>query len=226
MQNRTVEKRGWRGGESTRLETLTDTVFGFSITLLVVSLEVPEDFDALLEAMTGFIAFAFSFAILILVWYYHYHLFTRFRLDDTYTIFLNSVLLFVVLFYVYPLKFLFRFLAGALGGEFAVGFDDIPLLMTIYATGFIAVFTVFALLYLHAWRIRDKLSLDARESLTALEHVYNCLIMAGIGVLSVLLAQTLPAGLAGAASGFVYFLIGPVQYLNGRYFGKRKDALP
>jgi hypothetical protein len=31
----------WRGRDVTRIEALSDAVFGFAITLLVVSLEVP-----------------------------------------------------------------------------------------------------------------------------------------------------------------------------------------
>ena len=46
--------------------------------------------------------------MITLVWYYHYKLFSRFDMDDGWTIFLNSLLLFVVLFYVYPLKFTFN----------------------------------------------------------------------------------------------------------------------
>ena len=58
------------------------------------------------------------FAALILVWSYHYRLFSRFDLEDLWTIVLNSVLLFLVLFYVYPLKFLMTMLIGPNGVMF------------------------------------------------------------------------------------------------------------
>jgi uncharacterized membrane protein len=43
---------------------LSDTVFGFSITLLVVSLQVPRTFDELLRTLSGFPSFALAFALL------------------------------------------------------------------------------------------------------------------------------------------------------------------
>lgn len=107
----------WRSHELSRIEGLSDAVFGFAITLLVVSLEVPKTFNELLEAMHGFGAFAICFALLFTVWYNQYKFFRRYGLKDTITVVLNGALLFVVLFYVYPLKFLFtavvdRFIGG------------------------------------------------------------------------------------------------------------------
>jgi hypothetical protein len=43
----------WRGGEISRLEGLSDAVFAFAVTLLVVSLEVPETFNELLRVLRG-----------------------------------------------------------------------------------------------------------------------------------------------------------------------------
>jgi uncharacterized membrane protein len=100
----------WRGHEVTRIEGLSDAVFAFAITLLVVSLEVPKTFAELAETMHGFGAFLISFVLLFFVWFNQYKFFRRYGLRDTLTVVLNAVLLFVVLFYVYPLKFLFTFL--------------------------------------------------------------------------------------------------------------------
>ena len=50
----------WRGQDVLRIEGFAGAVFGFALTLLVVSLEVPNTFDELLATMRGFFAFAIS----------------------------------------------------------------------------------------------------------------------------------------------------------------------
>ena len=47
-----------RHRDVSRLEGFSDAVFGFALTLLVVSLEVPETMDALRTQMRGFVPFA------------------------------------------------------------------------------------------------------------------------------------------------------------------------
>ncbi len=54
------------------MENLADAVFGFALTLLVVSTAVPMDFDGLKDVLRGFPAFAACFAILLLFWNEHY----------------------------------------------------------------------------------------------------------------------------------------------------------
>jgi uncharacterized membrane protein len=85
-----------RSREVSRLEGLSDAVFGFAITLLVVSLEVPNTYEELRNLMRGFVAFGASFAVLIMIWYEHYKFFRRYGLEDLWIITLNSMLLFVV----------------------------------------------------------------------------------------------------------------------------------
>src|SRR5262249_31622878 len=114
-----------RRREVSRVEGFSDAVFGFAVTLLVVSLEVPKTFDELLGMMRGLPAFAVSFALLFQIWWRHYRFFRKYDLEDGPVIALTGVLLFVVLFYVYPLKFLWSFVFLPVEGRGAA--DMLPL---------------------------------------------------------------------------------------------------
>src|SRR5262249_19273652 len=106
----------WRAQEITRLEGFTDAVFAFAVTLLVVSLEVPRTFSELESVMKGFVAFGICFTMLVLVWKEHVIYFRRYGLQTPFVVLLNCLLIFLVLFYVYPLKFLFSFLIARWSG--------------------------------------------------------------------------------------------------------------
>lgn len=180
-----------RGKEISRVEGLSDAVFGFAITLLVISLDVPKTSDEMLHAMRGFFAFAITFSLLFLVWRTQFTFFRRYGLEDNTTVTLNAVLLFVILFYIYPLKFVFtgvmeRVLAHA-------GFPDpsapnmfadahAPLLMLTYALGLAAVFGVFALLHRHALGKREELQLTEVEEFDTREAITTNLAVAGVGL--------------------------------------------
>jgi uncharacterized membrane protein len=213
----------WRGEEIWRVEGFSDAVFAFAVTLLVVSLQVPRTFDELLTAMRGFFAFAICFALLLSVWYEHYKFFRRYGLRDTPTVWLNSALLFLVLFYVYPLKFLFTLLTDQLLGfaDEVIEPSQNPLLMTIYGAGFVAVQLVFALLYLRAYSLRNSLKLDAHELSVTREEIQGFLLGILVGLASVTIALL---GGAGAVSwaGYVYLLIFPLLHINGRMMGSRR----
>jgi uncharacterized membrane protein len=210
----------WRGGQVTRIEALTDAVFGFAITFLFVSFDVPTDFDALTVQLRGFIPFAGCFALLLLVWFYHYKLFGKFDLDDGYTMMLNSVLLFVVLFYIFPLKFVFTAWLG--GGKTFSNFEQIRSMMTLYSAGYCAVFVVFGLMYYHAYRKRAELALNDDDVFFAVQHIGECGVMVFVGALSVVLAQTVPVRQSALAAGFVYMIIGPLQWYRSVWMAKRR----
>jgi uncharacterized membrane protein len=209
----------WRAGEITRLEAFCDVVFGFALTLLVVSLEVPRNYAELMAAIRGFVPFAACFAQLILIWRAHYRFSRRYGLEDPYTVFLNVVLLFLVLFFVYPLKFVFTTLFEELTGSTTAaiwGWHEASVLMRIYAAGFISVFLLFALMYAHAYKLRKELGLNAVESLETRLAVQENTILASIGALSFVLALKNPAW-----AGWSYFLLGPVLTIHGAVYGKR-----
>lgn len=224
-----------RGREVSRIEGFSDAVLAFAITLLVVSLEVPKTFDELLEAMRGFLAFAVCFALLIQVWGWHYRFFRRYGLQDRVVIALNAALLFVVLFYVYPLKFLFTLLIDQLlGRETTVASpggpierireEQAPTLMVIYGAGFLAVNLVFALLYAHAWRRRGALELDESEALGTRESIERHLLFAGVAAISIAIAVIGGPDATGLA-GFSYFLIAPAMTAHGFIRGARQRKL-
>lgn len=217
-----------RGREVSRLESLSDGMFAFAATLLVVSLEVPRTYPELVASLRGFVAFGISFTFLLQIWWVHNNFFRRYGLQDPATMVINAVLLFVVMFYVYPMKFMFTALAslfGLHGGEAVVlRRSEIGPLMVVYGLGFIAVFACFALLYLHAWRRRDELGLDILEAADSLYWSRHYLIFAGVGVLSVILAL-LGIGVRYGLPGWLYFLIGPFCYLNGVLNRRQRDRL-
>src|SRR5947209_19237528 len=72
----------WRGhGEVSRIESLSDAVFGLAVTLLVISQEVPHSYSELVNILMGSIPFAACFAQLMLVWYEHYKFYRRYNLQ-------------------------------------------------------------------------------------------------------------------------------------------------
>lgn len=228
----------WRSREVSRLEGLADAVFGFAITLLVVSLEVPRTFDDLLAMMLTFPAFAISFALLLLVWYQHYVYFRRYDIEDGLTMVLNSALLFVVLFYVYPLKFVWTFLANMVikgdprvrlpSGElvYPVGREQGDTMMIVYGLGFVAVFLIFALLYWHAYRRRAEMGLNELEIHDTRIEIESNLLYVAVGVLSIALAAFHIGGpRAPMFSGFTYSLLGPVLWAHGRFRNRRRQQL-
>ncbi|MGD0271794.1 MAG: TMEM175 family protein [Candidatus Sulfotelmatobacter sp.] len=213
----------WRAGEISRLEAFCDVVFGFAITLLVVSLEVPHTYADLMADMRGFLPFAVCFAQLAMIWRTHYRFSRRYGLEDPYTVFLNVVLLFLVLFYVYPLKFVFTLLFSEITGGDApanMGWYEASMLMRIYAAGFAAVFLLFVLMYAHAYRLRRELGLNAVEELETRFSMQENGILAMVGVASFLVALKSPGW-----AGWTYLVIGPLLAIHGSFFGKRVRRL-
>jgi uncharacterized membrane protein len=206
-----------------RLEAFSDGVFAFALTLVVVSLEVPSDFDQLLTLMKGFVGFALMFTMVCWIWYEHAFFFRQFGTGDPLSVALNSALLFVVLFYVYPMKFLTAALMGLALGLPGPRFETASsgtLVMVLYSTGVVLIFGLFALLYGHAMRQHRGLTTDDRLILKYGRRAH--LISLGVGLLSILIALA-GSGYAPVA-GFIYMLMGPLHAWNGRLSAKAREA--
>ena len=217
-----------RRHDISRLEAFSDAVFAFALTLLVVSLDVPSSYDELMKLMAGFVPFAASFALLSWIWYEHNIFFRKYGLQDPWTTALNAVLLFVVLFYVYPLKFLFTamftFFIPVLGNRLAITPPQLARIFGIYGAGFVVLFSMFGMLYLQAYRKRHELQLTRLEVFDVRASGYAHLVSAGVGLLASLIALVAPPPVS-LFSGFTYFLMGPAHWFYGVYSGQRRRAL-
>ena len=218
-----------RSREPSRLEGFSDAVFGFALTLLVVSLEAPKTFGELMVIVRGFLPFVTTFATISWLWYEHYTFFRRFSPTDRLTIVLNCALLFVVLFYVYPLKFLYTLVVTWLLGEPSfqralTERGDGVMLMTVYGLGFMALFVIFGLLYANVWRQRAAMRLSTLESHDARAGTVSSLLAAGVGGVS---GAVVAMGGDPAAmwSGMSYSLLGPVLATWGYISGRKRERL-
>jgi hypothetical protein len=128
------------------------------------------------------------------------------------------VLLCVVLIYIYPLKFLFNLLTNPTfsqsGVNSAIKDQQWPELMVIYGVGFVAIYTVFLLLHVHAYRNRLKLELNEAEFYVTISSVLSTLLVICVGLASILIA-TFGGVQAVDWSGWIYLCIVPIHIISG-----------
>ncbi|MDQ6768543.1 MAG: TMEM175 family protein [Gemmatimonadota bacterium] len=187
-----------RGKEISRIEGLSDAVFGFSITLLVVSLEVPHTAAEVLHAMRGFLAFAITFSALFGVWRMQFGFFRRYGLEDNTTVTLSGVLLFVILFFIYPLKFIVGTVVerlmmhvGLVQSAEPISGPGFRLMYVAFALGWTAVMGVFLLLHRHAYRMREHLQLTPIEIFDTRGRIWRFAASMVPGVLLALMSMAL-----------------------------------
>jgi uncharacterized membrane protein len=209
--------------EVSRLEAFSDAAFAFALTLLVVSLDVPKSYEQLVQTMRGFPSFACCFALLVWVWHEHNLFFRRYGLQDAWTVFVNSMLLFVTLFYVYPLKFMFdsmfaQFSPQAYPALTRMSLPQLANASAIYGMGFFILFALFALLYRHAYNKRDSLGLTTVEAFDARAYLGHHVLSASVGLVAVGIALLGPLSYA-PLSPMAFGLMGPAHW----WFGTRTD---
>jgi uncharacterized membrane protein len=215
-----------------RIESLSDAVFAFVVTLLVVSLVVPPTFDDMLQSLSGSVGFALGFALIVQFWAMQNRFFRRYGLHDNATIVLTATLLFLVILFTYPLKFLVRLLADVAYWATpvqAIRPDQIWQLFVLYGVGYAAVFCIFGLLFRHALSLADPLALSPRERVITRSSVERSFGQMVPPAVSILLAVGLHAtgndGVVGPVAGFIYpFAIFAVIWIVKRRLAQALQA--
>jgi uncharacterized membrane protein len=216
-----------RRHEISRLEAFSDAAFAFALTLLVVSLDVPRSYADLIRTMRGLPSFACCFALLVWIWYEHNLFFRRYGLQDGWTVFVNGALMFVTLFYVYPLKFMFDSMFGelrAVPGLERMSLFQLSRAAAIYGLGFFVLFVLFALLYRHAYTRRAQLGLTASEVMDVKVFAGHHLVSAAVGLISVTIALGAPRVMAPIAP-MAFALMGPAHWLFGHYCERKRKQV-
>jgi len=222
-----------RGGEVTRIEAFVDAAFAFAVTMLVISVgAIPDSIPKLLVALKGTPAFAACFAQIALFWYEHMSWSRRYGLDDRGSVVLSLALVFLLLVYIYPLKYIFAGLFGWISNgwlspDIAIHtIGELRAMFVIYGVMFASMSIVVSLLYRQAWTYRDELGLSLDERVGTVRRFAEGFVTAGVAVLSIAVAFALPdkppAWMTGAP-GMVYGLM----FLNGPipgWFGRRARA--
>ncbi len=217
------EKFRHRGDEIVRIEALSDAVFAFSVSLLVASLEVPQTFDELSVIINGALPFFATVAILFLLWYQQYVFFRHYGINDFKNIVLNLIYLAVILFYLYPLKFLFSLLLSSWTGvnlfpkaigKTIITAEQFSRLVILYSIGYFVIWMLLYIMHQRAMHFSKQLQLNKYELLFTKKEKRGAFINAMIGALAALIAW---AG-KDLLSGFCYLLIPLVLILNERIF--------
>ena len=218
-----------RHHEVTRIEGFSDAVFAIALALLIIALDAPDTLDQLEKLMRQVIPFAVMFSMVCWIWYEHNVFFRRYGLQDGWTAFLNCVLLFVVLFYVYPLKFLVRRMPGLKNfsgvepEQDLRTYEGVQEVMILYGVGLVLIFAIFAAMYAHAYRKRKDLALGPLDLVRLQNSKRAHLLVMAVGMLSIAIAAIKAEW--SPFAGFAYFLIGPAMTWNGMRGGKAEAAV-
>ena len=196
-----------------RIEAFSDGVFAFAATLMVVNFDLDSNLGFDKSWGAGFLSFAVSFFVLVALWWLHYNFFRRNNYVDGWIIAINAILLFVALYYVFPLKTMVQ---SWMGEGSVKSFQDLSRLFTLYGIGFLLIFACYTLMYFRAY----KKSKSAQNALLLYFYARHFTIFVFVAIISIAFA-VLNVGMKIGFPGWIYGLIGPLCFWHSRWFDKK-----
>ena len=215
-----------RGKDTSRLDNLTDAIFGFAITLLVFNVQDVIQFSQLLDFAKAFPALLIGILFLITIWREHLSFSNIYSLDDEVLKMLNVVFLTLVIFYVYPLRFLTKLLTYFIfktNLNLNIQLEEVPQLMIFYGLVTFSMYLIFYFSYVRVMSIREKLELNSYEILHTKLQTQRIIIMFSIPLLSAIITYALQSysiGIASLAGGMTYWLYPILILLWQRRFNR------
>lgn len=223
-------KLTYRGENVSRLENLTDAVFGIAITLLIFNLVNPNSFEAILTFTKTIPAFLVSITFLMMLWIEHSRFVKIYSLNDNWLIAFNTLFIALIIFYVYPLRFMTLYLTDAFfNAEINVDIKnvEVPYLLIYYGFVFFAIYFTIFLLYNRALKIREKLQLNPYElfyTKMLRERIFIMFVVPLISIGITYFFKKSSPFWASLMGGNIYFIYAPVMFWWGKRFYKKSQA--
>jgi hypothetical protein len=169
-----------------------------------------------------------SIIVLGIFWWGHWLWSRRYGLEDGVSIFISWAMIVTMLVYIYPLKAIFSSMwflisGGRVGHVLGAQTESqVRTLFAVFALGFTAIALEMVLLNLRAWRLREPLQLNARERAMTFHEVTGWSIPVGVGLVSLVLALSLPRAHI-EWSGWIYFSMIILVPLHKAYFRRKPE---
>jgi len=219
----------YRGTSASRIDNLTDAVFGIAITLLIFNLVNPNSFNDLITFTKTLPAFLISISFLVLFWSEHLRFSEIYTLNSTGLIILNTLFIALIIFYVYPLRFLSLLLTSVFFNTdlgLSIQTYQVTHLMIYYGFVAFALYFVLFLFYYKAEKMKEELNLTEFEEFFTKSQKNKLIIMFMVPFLSIVvlaLVNQFSVNFASLFGGMTYSLYVPAIIIWQRNFKKRSS---
>jgi TMEM175 potassium channel family protein len=191
--------------EKNRVESLTDGIFGFAMTLLVASMILPRNAivtqssgDTLLSLLPEFYHYIIGFFVLAAFWMAHHEQFSRIHHIDNNFLYLNIVSLFFVTLVPFSTSFI---------GDY----DSDVIATCVFEFNLMVLGLLFTLQWLYAARKHRLISPDYPESLIRKRRNHG-MILPVISLLGIIIT------IMGVDSSTMIYMASPLaSYIADRY---------